>query len=845
MYSDNDNQNLKSNILSINQVIKIENNKIPKVSNFFRGEIVKNNKQPKKLSYDVKEIFQTSRIKESEIEPKLLLEKFPAAFQLKNTQNSNDSKTTNHTKYSSNEQKNINNETSPDDVKEINTYRQKRRNESLNNYIIEKEIKHLQKFNKDFISLKGCSGSNSDNCKNYQTKTDLSEYEGLIPKNAAKNKMIECNKQYNFINSTFNTSSKDKFKILNKNIKQSTFFMNKKNNYVYNELLNNSDMNKNNFRKSSDFGVYPAKIKHIENNSSLMRRDERSCSYINMVNYQNFPQMESFYSPNITNENINSNLNNNFSYVDSNRRENEHLRLSAKPLLHPIIPQRKSSHETENNKKMKLSKKINIKVKYLSENQKFSIIKKNIFKGANKKKVTDININEGITFKSNNGLKYYFNLRYANIFFLKEFQYYLTKDISASINTWNKYFKNNENYLNIICLKLNTPENHYTVVIEYPKGGESLYDIINSIGLNEKKLVYLTISKVYKNILKLKSEEKEPLKEYQNIPFCLCNLFLTINEELKIMPPIIRKISINSSKNSDINNNRVTNNEEKPNNNCQCKINFDILKKYFKINKNNISFLCLGLSLLQLITQNLIFKFKSYDILLNNSKGKNYIKCCLLHTLLFIEEKKCNKRNDLLLSSFLYEYDDKFINFIHQCTLFEEIKKYPNIEFIKCHPLIEKKLDLSMRELFKIISSNNNNYISLDNFLNNFKLLFKDMKIEKNYFKVLVHENKAIDIIKRCFNIDKRELKSKIYKIIENDSRNDDEDFIQNFANSGNCFFNASSMKKMENNNNNKIRTINNEHNNTKYNKYNENLVIFSNYNSNENNTNNNDYDIY
>lgn len=846
MYSDNDNQNLKSNILSINQVIKIENNKIPKVSNFFRGEIVKNNKQPKKLSYDVKEIFQTSRIKESEIEPKLLLEKFPAAFQLKNTQNSNDSKTTNHTKYSSNEQKNINNETSPDDVKEINTYRQKRRNESLNNYIIEKEIKHLQKFNNDYISLKGCSAANSDNCKNYQTKTDLSEYEGLIPKNASKNKMSESNKQYNFINSTFNTSSKDKFKILNKNIKQTTFFMNKKNNYVYNGLLNNSDMNKNNFRKSSDFGVYPAKIKHIENNNnSLMRKDERSCSYINMVNYQNFPQMESFYSPNITNENINSYLNNNFSYVDSNRIGNEHLRLSAKPLLHPIIPQRKSSHETENNKKMKLSKKINIKVKYLSENQKFSIIKKNIFKGANKKKVTDININEGITFKSNKGLKYYFNLRYANIFFLKEFQYYLTKDISTSINTWNKYFKNNENYLNIICLKLNTPENHYTLVIEYPKGGESLYDIVNSIGLNEKKLVYLIISKVYKNILKLKNEENEPLKEYQNIPFCLCNLFLTINEELKIMPPIIRKISINSNKNSDINSNRFTNDEEKSNNNCQCRINFDILKKNFKINKNNISFLCLGLSLLQLITQNLIFKSKSYNILVNNTKGKNYIKCCLLHTLLFIEEKKCNKKNDLLLSSFLYEYDDKFINFIHQCTLFEEIKKYPNIEFIKCHPLIEKKLDLSMRELFKIISLNNNNYISLDNFLNNFKLLFNDMKIEKNYFKVLIHENKAIDIIKRCFNIDKRELKSKIYKIIENDSRNDDEDLIQNFANSGNCFFNASSMKKMENNNNNKIRTINNDHNNTKYNKYNENLVIFSNYNSNENNTNNNDYDIY
>ena len=115
------------------------------------------------------------------------------------------------------------------------------------------------------------------------------------------------------------------------------------------------------------------------------------------------------------------------------------------------------------------------------------------------------------------------------------------------------------------------------------------------------------------------------------------------------------------------------------------------------------------------------------------------------------------------------------------------------------------------------------------------------MKIEKNYFKVLIHENKVIDIIKRCFNIDKRELKNKIYKIIDNNS-NEDEDFNKNFANSGNCFFNASSMKKMENNNNNKIKTINNEHNNMKYDKYNENLVIFSNYNISENNTNNNNF---
>ena len=102
------NPNLKS---SLKKAIKIdynEINKMPKVSNFFRGEIVanNNNNQPKRLSYDKKEIFYTSRMKESELEPKLLLEKLPPAFNLKNHRNSNDSKTTTNTKYSSNEHKN-------------------------------------------------------------------------------------------------------------------------------------------------------------------------------------------------------------------------------------------------------------------------------------------------------------------------------------------------------------------------------------------------------------------------------------------------------------------------------------------------------------------------------------------------------------------------------------------------------------------------------------------------------------------------------------------------------------------------------------------------------------------
>ena len=51
------NPSLKS---SLKKAIKIdynEINKMPKVSNFFRGEIVTNNNQPKRLSYDKKEIL--------------------------------------------------------------------------------------------------------------------------------------------------------------------------------------------------------------------------------------------------------------------------------------------------------------------------------------------------------------------------------------------------------------------------------------------------------------------------------------------------------------------------------------------------------------------------------------------------------------------------------------------------------------------------------------------------------------------------------------------------------------------------------------------------------------------
>ena len=874
-------QYLKSNISGNDKVIKIEYNKIQKPLNYFRGENINTNKHPKKLSYDKTEKIYTSRIKENEIEPKLLLEKLPAPFHFKNNQKSNDSKTTTQTKTSTNEQKNNyyklslnnSNETSPDAI-DLNTYKQKKRSEErkkINNFFIEEELNmqkqfqmkrnhtHNNKANNELIPLKIVSKNNNDdfldikksstdynknvfiynNTNNNHLQTDLSEYENLRP----KNNLIELGykpnqyKNNSIKNITFNTSFGDKLKNSQKILKENIFNVYNKKSNIYNEELNISDLNKNNYRKSSDSEIYPTKIKY---KSNPKKKNERSGSCMNIVNYQNFLLPEKCYSPNSTNQNINTIQNN--RTLNDMTRGNEQLRLSAKPLLHPIIPHWKNYNDDQT---LKPSKYYDKNLKLLGKMAKMTLITGNLLNEINldinlnkniKKQKKEIkNINEGITFKINNGFKYYFNLRNINIYLLKEVQFSLSKGVSTAINSWKKKFNGNTNYLNIVCCILNTPENHYTIVTEYPKGGESLYDIINSIGLTDHKLIYYIISEINKNIFLLKQDENTVIKEYQNIPFCLCNLFLTINEELKIMPPIIRKIRINASKTFNNNKNKI---ENILCDNCQCKKNYEILIRHIDLPTNNISFFCLGLCILQIITQNFLFQLKSYKILIKN---KNNFKCCLIHSLLNIEKKIYNKK-DLLLTNFLSQYDITLINFIEQCTIFAEIRNYSDIDFSDCCGKLEKKLDLSMRELLKIVNLNNNNYISLNNFLKSFKLLFNDMNIDKNNFKSVLHKNKIIDIIKRSFNIDKKELKDKIYKIIDNSIDNEpiddfcnSKDYYQkeNFGNSGNYFYNASSLKKLENENK-KIMTIINDTTTNENKKicFNKNLIIFQNYNN-------------
>ena len=896
------NQNLKSKAVKINHN---EANKMPKVPNFFRGDIVtNNNKQPKRSSYDKKEIFYTSRIKENELEPKLLLEKLPPAFNLKNQRNSNDSKATANTKYSSNEQKNSghkkltlnnSNETSPEDIVRINLSksRQKEEYKKINNFFIEEEMniqKQLQiKKNNSKINNKRVTSfklvtknkpstndyydknifvynnTNNTNNNNSHLKTDFSEYDNIKPRNNNLHE-IETNSKYNNIrdyltNSTFKKNSEQKYKLNTININ------NLNNNYIYNnESLNTSDLPKKKYRKTSDPETYHTELKDLKNIDNE-KKNIRSGSYMNMINCQNILQTDSYYSPISTNTNINTITNftnNNFSMGGNTIKEQDDFKLSGNSYLKSIFPRKKNSEKMQ---KLKSSKYFNENIrniKNITKIKKIPIIAGGVFGNINlnlklnnnghmhhhehvnsehenikstKKEIE--NINEGISFKYNNGYKYYFNLRSANIYFLKEVQYNLVKGISTAINTWNKIFHKNINYLKIISRKVNTPENHYTFVIEYPKGGESIYDIINSIGLHEQKYIYIIISEIYKNILILKKENNNDIiKQYQNVPFCLCNIFLTINGEIKIMSPIIRKIPINSTKNNGNNNKSKKEN----NNTCQCRKNFEKLKSIFNIYNNSL--FCLGFSILQLITQNLLFKLKSFNLLIKqkNDQIKNTHKnCCLLHSLLSIEKsQEYNIDNkDLKLSNFLFLFDFNLLNFIHECTKYNsninDISEYPNGDFLENYENINSDINISIKELFKIISyTKPNDYISQTNFFRTFEILYKDIKINSIYFKNLLHENKVINVLIRSFNIDKSEFKSKFRKIIntENNLEYDEYDENKNFVNSGSCFYRASLRKKLEQINKN-FNELNLENDNKIEN--NQGIIIFKNYNSNEN----------
>ena len=383
-----------------------------------------------------------------------------------------------------------------------------------------------------------------------------------------------------------------------------------------------------------------------------------------------------------------------------------------------------------------------------------------------KKNINNLNI--GIIYKINNDYKYFFNIPNGQIYILREYNINYEKEIFSLIKEWNKKYENDGIYLKIYENDQDSSIGQ-NIVIQYPAGGESLNDIINSVGFYDQNYLFDIVTKIYKTIIKIKEDKNND--NYINIPFCLCDIFINVNEHIKIIPPSIRKL-LNSQ-----------NSYNKP---CICKNNLSLLQQQFNINKDSISYFCLGFLIIQIITQNLIFEINSYKSILKKTKrhidnnnynnfisyksiNKNNIfienKCCLAH-LLLDSEKQLKGNEYLLFSHFLNLYPKSLLSFLHECTSFKNKKPSSSNEFLNLYDT-NKNLNLSMKEILEITTLPKNEYINIDDFLNDFKKIYKDININPNdYFRKL-NSNKTISVLSRSFDIDKEKFSNQIIKVIE------------------------------------------------------------------------------
>ena len=373
-----------------------------------------------------------------------------------------------------------------------------------------------------------------------------------------------------------------------------------------------------------------------------------------------------------------------------------------------------------------------------------------------KKKLENINI--GIPYKIYNGYKFYFNLPNEQIYILKEVSYSCGKGLIPQIELWNKKYLNDSIYLKIYDHEINFNQRQIIWIMQYPTGGESINDIINSVGFYDQNYLFDLVTKIYKSIIKLK-EDKE-CEKYRNVPFCICDIFINVNEHIKIIPPLIRKIPIDSNLDKKNNNNHKQLKHMKQ---CKCK---DNLKQIlYSFDKDSYSFFCLGFVIIQTITQNLIFDISSYIYILNLLKKskKTFLKehCCFVHLLLNIEKQHFNNSKYLLFSHFLNLYPKSLLSLLHECTNFESNIPSSSNEFLNLYDT-NKNLNLSIKEVLDITTIPENKYTKFDTFLSDFEILFKDIKINPEIYLHKLNSNKVIHVLSRAFGVDKEFFKNKI-----------------------------------------------------------------------------------
>ena len=427
--------------------------------------------------------------------------------------------------------------------------------------------------------------------------------------------------------------------------------------------------------------------------------------------------------------------------------------------------------EHKRKKGQKMNKNINSAVEY----------NKNILENFSiKKKIENINIS--IAYKIYNGYKFYFNLPNEQIFIFKEVSYSCGKGLIPQIELWNKKNINDSLYLKIYNHEINFNQRQIIWIMQYPTGGESINDIINSVGFYDQNFLFDLVTKIYKAIIKLK-EEKD-YEKYRNVPFCLCDIFINVNEHIKIIPPLIRQIPIDSNIDKKHNNNNY--NYNKNISQCKCRNNLNQILTNFS--EESYSFFCLGFAIIQTITQNLIFDMSSYKYILNliktSSKKLFQEYCCFAHLLLSIEKQYFNNTKYLLFSNFLNLYPKSLLTLLHECTNFDINIPSSSNEFLNLYDT-NKNLNLSIKEILDITTIPENDFIKLDTFLSDFEILFKDIKINPDIFLRKLNSNKVIHVLSRAFGLDKEHLKNKIRKKIgeeffniDNNNKNESENIF-------------------------------------------------------------------
>ena len=624
----------------------------------------------------------------------------------------------------------------------------RRRKSSDNKKEFTKESENYEKYDTNYIKTEG---SNYEIQKSFPigTTTEINYKFNKLNSQTNSNKPLNfhiyCNNNCDHApnikikNNNYNNNNNSNEKILNNYLSgtKNIFIVGNSNNKL---IFNPSSINQGitNVNSESEYnGLHLATKKYgNELNNNFKYNDNINEHYKNLIN--DHIKSESLY-------NISSNHGQN---PNSNKKEKYYIKTQT-VFDNKINYYENIINEIKNKKNKDQKSNANIKsaVEYnknLLEN--FSI----------KKKIENINI--GIAYKIYNGYKFYFNLPNEQIYILKEVSYSCGKGLIPQIEIWNKKYQNDSVYLKIYDHEINFNQRQIIWIIQYPIGGESVNDIINSVGFYDQNYLFDLVNKIHRTIVKLKEDEDN--HKYKNVPFCICDVFINVNEHIKIIPPLIRQIPIDSNLDKKNNNKYILNKHISP---CRCKKNLMKIMEFFK--EDSYSFLCLGFAIIQTITQNLIFDMSSYKYTLNllkNSK-KIFFKeyCCFVHLLLNIEQKYFNDSKYLLFYNFLKFYPKSLLTLLHECTNFKNNNVSISNEFLNLYDT-NKNLNLSIKEILDITCLPENDYKKLDIFLSDFEILFKDVKIDPEIYLRKLSSNKVIHVLSRAFGLDKEIFRNKL-----------------------------------------------------------------------------------